>query len=399
MLEVYFSIFRGHVPGVMIAALAFLAASFTPEGCGAVLNIPENCVMRLSRTLHNGETFCFEGDRHLYVVFHKFDDCEMTVSYISKSRSDHVARLEAFDAHNFTQPFVDFGDYHGVFTVRARNDDTLAMFHVIRTSLSCTDRLYITNKATNSVQFNSRWPGDTALFPNQRLCLFLCPYGAFRALNVLYHIGPDPTSVSIIYDGLNSTVLTGNSSNETRSYQTATAYPLYVYFASADGLDPSWFRVSYEGDNNVTPTTQIDGFFSVFNQQFKEPLSTWAIVGIAAGSAVAVIGLAIAIILLIIWRRRKRLRGMRARGRRHRRTAQVSAVKDERQPAVGEKVKIARTFEEAEPIEFHYEVPTDLQTSAEGIGGLDEDFESVEVEIASTMSFFFEVATVEPEPC
>jgi hypothetical protein len=47
----------------MIAALAFLAASFTPEGCGAVLNIPENCVMRLGRTLHNGETFCFEVDR------------------------------------------------------------------------------------------------------------------------------------------------------------------------------------------------------------------------------------------------------------------------------------------------------------------------------------------------
>jgi hypothetical protein len=310
---------------------------------------------------------------------------------MSRARPDYVLKAVSFDAQTRSQPFVDFGEYRGIVVMQARKDNTPIQVHIYRLPTKCLNQVYVSTKATNSVQFNSKWSGNNQLTVSQHLCLFLCPFGPFKSLKFLYTILPESNHLTIVLADNAQTTLSGSS-----SYDMQTDLPLYLVFDSGERIDNSFLRITYEASNDLTPTKQLDGFFPVFTEKLPEPLSMAAIIGISVGLSLLIIIIAILIVLAVIWKRK-------GFGNNQKENQYVidppvpvpTPVSPSRYISTSRPTLAVVRVEDAAVIETTVQqrptVKETTDTSTEATSSEDESSKSVQAVIDGTLSFFYEM--------
>ena len=369
------------------------------RSCDITIDVPDNAILRVNETLLKGQELCINGKAHFYLVLNKFDYCAITAEYLSKVRDGYVIQSVEFDWQSYTQPFIDFGSYAGVVRVTAL-EDVAFQAHAIERDEPCLEQVYITTKQTNSVQFSSKWSGLSELKPQQRLCLFLCPFAEFENIKMLYQVDPASNYVSVVLS--NETVVLPATGSDTE--YTDLANPAYAVWESGEALETCFLRVSYTAAAGNIVGKGFDGFYPVFNETLTDTLSREAIIWISVGSAVIVILIAVLIVTLVITKKRRVLERNRKTDSSSSEENGVEMVEERKEvpyspvivtdplaaPAI-EYVRVNRP-EKKQPEIVQYEQPQDTDKTTDGHEeealSESDSFESVQVEVLDIPSAF-----------
>ena len=364
--------------------------------CDEYINILPESIMRINRTLNNGQTICIRGNEYFYIVLNKFEYCEITGDYLSKVRDEYSIYTVKFDYQSYTQPYVDFGEYAGILTIRALRDDAVFQAHAINRKKPCLDQVYITTKQTNSVQFSSKWTGNSELKKGQRLCLFLCPFGEFDNIRMVYQTSHESNYVEVTLFN-ETTQLPATSSDA--EYQGIDE-PAYAVWESGDAVDSCFLRASYATSIDSSLWKGYDGFYPVFNETLQDTLSREAIILISVATALVVIIVAGVIVCLIVWKKRRLERRSQTDSSSEEPSMEMPEERAEvphslvivtdplSAPAI-EYVRVPRTEEKRQEVpEPSVEAEQTTEAHEEDVASESDSFESVEVEVLDISSAF-----------
>lgn len=265
----------------------FLSLSLSFPSCSTTEELPKGAVTHISRPMKAGETFCFWGNKYLYVFFNRFSNCKIEAEYYTDSSFHTMLDSFSYKENEFVTPVLDFFIYTGKFSITAEKD-TFVEFHAVIPTEMCLNRLFFSNRLPDILNFDNN-KFSTEDFSHT--CIFLFPSIQYD-LHVEFNL--DPNDKFIIFGNGEAPIeLKGENTYE------KTVNDGHYYVLSA-GKNSQRILIQVSGNKTMPQTKLFSKFVPIFNHQYPTIFPAGIIAIISVGTIFGCILFGIIVVVIII---------------------------------------------------------------------------------------------------